>query len=148
MKIREDSTFFAFCQVYANKICFKDISFYRVYERNDSASRNHNIKLMLKRENDALKYIFKYKDVFYNNSETAKSIYNLLIYRTIASAIFYATQYEVISYREVLNYIDIRNFLPISLDGIKYKKFQIALLNFSPFLFYFLYLFRRFKVNI
>jgi glycosyltransferase involved in cell wall biosynthesis len=132
IKIGEDSTFYHICTIYAESICFLDIHFYNISEREGSTTRSwtfNKLRGML----DNISYI---NDYIVTHEELSPKAIDILNYRKfgVISSIYNHFQYTTFTLK---NYFilreDIKNVLngKIEVNNIKSNKFQIKILNLS-----------------
>ena len=134
----EDTLFFLEVQLYANRIAFYDMNFYRVYNRLNSASKNMNLPKLI----NLGRVVRELEHIKIKEGEKLTTDQHELIeyckYRVLLQITYCAVR-ENISYRTILTRIKPNDFLPLlCYPTQRYQhKLKFMLLN-KYILFYYL----------
>lgn len=130
----EDTIFMMSCMCFANHIQFIDINMYNVLVRETSASNTITRDSVLKSV-DALNFIEKYLDAHdlnYNQID----IINYLKYIVISNITLFLIKCRDYSYKEFINEVELKKYLPIKTNIVKTQNYKIYVLNLSYFIYY------------
>lgn len=139
IKNSEDTTFASQCMVYAEKIKFYDIEFYKYINRPDSASNiidRNTLKSYLQAVEFSIDFANERK-----LQDIDKSIFEYLKWGFLSTFIVHAIQLGV-PYREFKTEYNISSYIPLSSKHFPTGKIGVFLLNHSFWLFYNLLKFR------
>lgn len=128
IKNSEDTIFFFHCISIAKEIVFEDIKFYNVIGRNNSASRVYT-KARIDSAIDSIVYVNNLLRTF-KNSRDAVSILNFLKYNLISNLVYACSKTTGIGCLYLRRYNN-HGFFRVKSTGIKYKRFNMSILNLS-----------------
>lgn len=136
IKNAEDTIFFGHLQVYAKSIVYYDLSLYRIYEAENSASRTPNYTKLAQSHVKTLRAVAEVKKSLKERKES-KAIFDYVVYQLLSNTIAYFVCSKELSYSIFKKEIETKSLLPIDTENMLMRN-KAKVMNISIPLFYFL----------